>query len=709
MTKRILSTVALLLFFGAAGLVLRSASRDGEDRPSFEKDDASGTGKEGSWNAGSAAEAVARPPGTVTGESGPSDLLSGLDSPESSAGAAAIDRLASLPKSRLIDALREGMKSKSALLALACAWLLDWKFLDREELDMKVELLTPYCRSMNTPPIEGLAGLLREDDEHDPMERFRHAIGFRNATGLLSGFPKPPASGEDTGPVVLTDGHKGMNASHIPLLIAIAEREGDPRAAEAAFSTAILLQMYSRAHLAETAEMVWRLNPCAARAEETGSEFGFQRRPDNLHAAREGLPRVFIDLALHYCFCSACLDSAGFGGIRRLLESWARDLLPCKDDLPLITRFAEEYAGYLRLWAISRIPKAAPGSGEAAPVLRRISAAKDDDAARAMALHALASTGEAQALDMLAGAAGEGDELALALLADLSTRPGEVVQGFIENSGDCEEAIALAMLLPGLFGIQPEESWLESIGRMLIERPSRPEVLLGFHEMLGSELRKEAAAKALKDVWKMPWPGEDEDLAVLKEKVFPFIEAWAPEEFGAFLRHRAERGDENGRRTAADLLKLIDSPPDFKAAAARRGNIELLRQDLADRSRGRYWQALNSIALTGPEIENKLFKEALEGGHFGVWNEDEGVFLGSRLWSIDFLLEAAESNCCIVVYVRDAFLMLFGPSFGKLEAAAEDDFGVFTPAELMKIWHSRLYSGSTHFSRIGGRYLPGVE
>jgi hypothetical protein len=95
------------------------------------------------------------------------DLLWELGSEDEACQKGAIEAMARLPWDARLPLLKQGLRHGKLRTAVACAWVLDWKYLTADEMDLKIELLIPHCRRLWDDLIPGLDAL-EEDGGYSP-------------------------------------------------------------------------------------------------------------------------------------------------------------------------------------------------------------------------------------------------------------------------------------------------------------------------------------------------------------------------------------------------------------------------------------------------------------------------------------------------------------------------------------------------------------
>jgi hypothetical protein len=221
------------------------------------------------------------------------ESLTGLGSEDPEAHLRAVERIAGLPWESRFTLLRNGLLHPNPGTALACAWVLDWKYLSADELDKKAEILIPHCRRLWDDPFPGLDDLAEEGDEYG-WDGFAETLGFATTARMLARFPSPPGGElEDTVRGLFTYTHRTMLAEHIPFLVALTARE-DPKLVQEAFHQALFLSGYKKGYFAELGETIRRLNPCASRYDGEDNPCGFGGKALPLPARIGDLPPLFV-------------------------------------------------------------------------------------------------------------------------------------------------------------------------------------------------------------------------------------------------------------------------------------------------------------------------------------------------------------------------------------------------------------------------------
>jgi hypothetical protein len=124
-----------------------------------------------------------------------------------------------------------------------------------------------------------------------------------------------------------------------------------------------------------------------------------------------------------------------------------------------------------------------------------------------------------------------------------------------------------------------------------------------------------------------------------------------------------------------------------------------------DRSAGRYAEATGQLAIYGdPEARAETWAALTTGRYRWVDNSDSDVMTLGHDWStIPFWISELESNCCRFCVVAQVFEDLFG-----IDPMDFTHSRRFTPAEVVaEFWAG--HSGDLVFSRLAGRYVPGVR
>ncbi|MHC4777649.1 MAG: hypothetical protein ACYTFG_03615 [Planctomycetota bacterium] len=642
-----------------------------------------------------------------TGPASPPDdaakgLLDELGSAEPLTQTRAIEGLAKLPWKERCALLRRGLHHENDTTALACAWVLDWKYLSPDELDRKAEILIPHCRRLWDDPILGLEDLANEGDDGID-DTFRMALGFETTGRMLENFPgPPPADLDDTVQGIFGITHRSMLADHVPYLAALTSRD-DPLLLQEAFHYALFISEYDKAHFEEVGEMIRRHHPCATRYHESENHYGLGGKPLSLPVSPAALPPLFVCLVEGLHFCEACRkDKSDFTtnhSVNGFLSRWASRLEPGVEDLVLLNRLILRGYGFLKLWAMIHISRL--GDRSTVDLLRRAapSKGKKSDIAPFFAAHARHALGDESGLEDLITSAREGNAMAMLLLI-VSAPQGwkDEAATFIEKNGDLEGFVHDARALEGLLGLKVPREALDAVARGAIEEAEDAEELLVLHSVVRGGNKYAAAMKAIELLSEVPWVG-----GAMEERsnAFPFLEAWAPLELMAFLSHGVQIGDAEGRAYAEKLLGILKGPR--RGRAAPQGDPETWKTQVRDTHLGKHWGATYCLSHIDSATEER-FKTVLLRGHYGIWQEDEGDFLGTEPADVPALLDMARSNCCALVHVRVSWENIFQWDSDELDV---DGWlrTAMTPAEHLAWWHDLTGKRYT-LSKISGRHVP---